>query len=117
MILPVALVDRWPSDEYKIQHATIESALKHSVADLLNLRAEVEMLKQLEHEWGLSPIPEELITKDIRGFIKRNGGDSTHQRLIDYVVNNFGVDEKLAEIIFKKYIYELSLEISEKMPF
>ena len=36
---------------------------------------------------------------------------------IDYVVNNFGVDEKLAEIIFKKYIYELSLEISEKMPF
>ena len=36
---------------------------------------------------------------------------------IDYVVNNFGVDEKLAEIIFKKYINELSLEISEKMPF
>jgi hypothetical protein len=36
---------------------------------------------------------------------------------IDYVVDNFGVDEKLAEIIFKKYIKELSLEISEKMPF
>ena len=36
---------------------------------------------------------------------------------IDYVVNNFGVDEELAEIIFKKYIKELSLEISEKMPF
>jgi hypothetical protein len=87
MILPVALVDRWPSDEYKIQHATIESALKHSVADLLKLRAEVELLKQLEHEWGLSPIPEELLTKDIRGFIKRNGGDSMGQRFIDYVVN------------------------------
>ena len=36
---------------------------------------------------------------------------------IDYVVDNFGVDEKLAEIIFKKYIKELSREISEKMPF
>jgi hypothetical protein len=36
---------------------------------------------------------------------------------IDYVVDNFGVDEELAEIIFKKYIKELSLEISEKMPF
>ena len=43
MILPVALVDRWPGDEYKIQHTTIESALKHSVADLLKLRAEVEL--------------------------------------------------------------------------
>jgi len=36
---------------------------------------------------------------------------------IDYVVNNFGVDKNLAEIIFKKYIKELSSEISEKMPF
>lgn len=36
---------------------------------------------------------------------------------IDYVVNNFGVDENLAEIIFKKYIKELASEISEKMPF
>jgi hypothetical protein len=36
---------------------------------------------------------------------------------IDYVVNNFGVDEKLAEVIFKKYIKELAREISEKMPF
>ena len=36
---------------------------------------------------------------------------------IDYVANNFGVNEELAEIIFKKYIKELSLEISEKMPF
>jgi len=34
---------------------------------------------------------------------------------IDYVVNNFGVDEELAEIIFNKYINELSLEITEKM--
>lgn len=36
---------------------------------------------------------------------------------IDYVVDNFGVDEKLAEVIFKKYIKELAREISEKMPF
>lgn len=36
---------------------------------------------------------------------------------IDYVVDNFGVDEKMAEVIFKKYIKELAREISEKMPF
>jgi hypothetical protein len=87
MILPVALVDRWPADEYKTQHTTIESALKHSVSDLLKLRKEVELLKQLEHEWGLSPIPEELLTKEIRGYVKRNGGDSMGQRFLDYIVN------------------------------
>jgi hypothetical protein len=36
---------------------------------------------------------------------------------IDYVVNNFGVDENLGEVIFKKYIKELAKEITEKMPF
>ena len=36
---------------------------------------------------------------------------------IDYVVNNFGVDENLGEVIFKKYVKELAREISEKMPF
>ena len=87
MILPVALVDRWPGDEYRTQHSTIESALKHSVSDLLKLRNKVELLKRLEHEWGLSPIPEELITKDIKAFIKRNGGDTMGQQFIDYVVN------------------------------
>jgi hypothetical protein len=87
MILPTALVDRWPADEYQRQHKTIESALKHSVSDLLKLHNEVKILKQLEQHWGLSPIPEELITKEIRYFIKRQGGDSMNQEFIQYIIN------------------------------
>ena len=87
MILPVALVDRWPANEYKIQHTTIESALKHSVTDLLKLRNEVQILKQIEQQWGLSPIPEELLTKDIRNHVKRSGGDQLGQEFIQYIIN------------------------------
>lgn len=86
MTLPVALVDRWPADEYKLQHCTIESALKHSVADLLKLRNEVKILKQIEQSWGLSPIPEELMTKDIRNFVKRQGGDTLSDEFIQYII-------------------------------
>lgn len=87
MILPSALVDRWPADEYKQQHSTIESALKHNVSDLLNLYNEVKILKQIEKDWGLSPIPEELLTKEIRNFIKRQGGDALGQEFIQYIIN------------------------------
>jgi hypothetical protein len=87
MILPLALVDRWPANEYKQQHATIESALKHSVADLLKIRNEVQILKQIEQQWALSPIPEELITKDIRNHVKRQGGDSLGQEFIQYIID------------------------------
>ena len=45
MILPTALVDRWPGDEYKQQHKTIESALKHNVADALQLYKDIKILK------------------------------------------------------------------------
>jgi hypothetical protein len=87
MILPVALVDRWPADEYKQQHNTIESALKHSVADLLKLRNEVKILKQIEQAWALSPIPEELLTKEVRTFIKRDGGDTLGENFIQYIID------------------------------
>jgi hypothetical protein len=87
MILPVALVDRWPADEYKTQHTTIESALKHSVTDLLKLRNEVQILKQIEQQWGLSPIPEEFITKEIRNFVKRQGANSLSHEFIQYIIN------------------------------
>jgi hypothetical protein len=86
MTLPVALVDRWPADEYKQQHETIESALKHSVADLLKLRNEVKILKQIEQGWGLSPIPEELLTKDIRNFVKRQGGETLSDEFVQYII-------------------------------
>jgi hypothetical protein len=87
MILPVALVDRWPADEYKRQHDSIESALKHNVTDLLRLRNEVKILKQIEQQWALSPIPEEYLTKEIRNFIKRDGGDQLGQEFIQYIIN------------------------------
>lgn len=87
MILPVALVDRWPANEYKQQHTTIESALKHSVSDLLKLRNEVKILKQIEKDWGLCPIPDEMLTKDIRNFVKRNGGDELTEEFIQYIIN------------------------------
>ena len=87
MILPSALVDRWPADEYRQQHTSIESALKHSVADLLKLRKEVKILKRIEHEWGLSPIPEEFLTKDIKNFVKRNGGETLSDEFIQYIID------------------------------
>lgn len=87
MMLPVALVDRWPADQYKAQHSSIESALKHSVSDLLKLYNEVAILRQIEQQWGLSPIPEEFLTKDIRNYIKRSGGDTLGQEFTQYIIN------------------------------
>ena len=87
IILPTALVDRWPAEEYKQQHHSIESALKHSVSDLLNLYNKVKVLKQIEQQWGMSPIPEELLTKDIRNFVKRQGGDTLSQEFVQYIIH------------------------------
>lgn len=87
MILPVALVDRWPGDEYKVQHSSIESALKHNVADLLRLRDEVSILRQIEKQWSLSPIPENLLTKEIKNFVKRQGGDKLGDEFTNYIIN------------------------------
>ena len=47
MILPLAIVSRWPSDEYKLRHKTIEDALKHNVTDALKLHQEIELIKTL----------------------------------------------------------------------
>ena len=86
MTLPTALVDRWPSEEYQKQHGTIESALKHSVADLVKLQKEVAMLKRIESNYGLMPIPEEYLTKELRYWIKRTGGDTLNQEFVDYII-------------------------------
>ena len=86
MMLPTALVDRWPADEYKQQHITVESALKHSVSDLVRLHKEIEILKRIEHEFAMCPIPEEHVTKELRYYLKRNGGDSLNQEFINYVI-------------------------------
>ena len=85
IILPTALVDRWPADQYRQQHTTIESALKHNVSDLLRLHNEIKILKRIEHEFAIGPIPEEYITKELRNHLKRNGGDSLNQEFINYL--------------------------------
>lgn len=47
MTLPIAVVERWPMDEYKLQHSDQCSALKHSVTDALKLYHEIQLLKCL----------------------------------------------------------------------
>lgn len=47
MTLPIAVVDRWPLDEYKLQHPDQCSALKHSVADALKMHYEIQQLRKL----------------------------------------------------------------------
>jgi len=86
MILPTALVDRWPANEYRTQHQTIESALKHSVSDLFKLQKEVAMLKEIENSYGIVPIPEEFLTKELRYHLKRSGGDSLNKEFVDYII-------------------------------
>lgn len=47
MTLPIAVVERWPMEEYKLQHQDQVSALKHSVADTLKLHREIQQLRSL----------------------------------------------------------------------
>ena len=77
ILLPTALVDRWPSDRYKCQHSTIESALKHNVQDANMVHHDFLLLKEVEQY--LSTVPEVTedsaeLTKDQRIAIKRAGG-------------------------------------------
>lgn len=47
MTLPIAVVERWPMEEYKLQHLDQCSALKHSVSDALKCLQEIEQLRML----------------------------------------------------------------------
>jgi hypothetical protein len=47
MTLPVAVVERWPMEEYRLQHKDLVSALKHNVADALKCLQEIEQLRHL----------------------------------------------------------------------
>lgn len=47
MTLPIAVVERWPMEEYRLQHSDQVSALKHSVADALKCYQELEQLRRL----------------------------------------------------------------------
>jgi hypothetical protein len=86
MILPTALVDRWPSDEYKKQHSTIESALKHNVADTLQLYNDIKILKEVEATYE-TPIDEStILTKEEKYALKRGGNESLHQRYVKNLI-------------------------------
>ena len=52
MTLPLAIVSRWPNEEYQKQHSDISSALKHNVGDALKLYRELEQLGTL-YSYGL----------------------------------------------------------------
>jgi len=47
MTLPIAIVDRWPMEAYKLQHPDQCDALKHSVSDTLKLYHEIQLLQEL----------------------------------------------------------------------
>jgi hypothetical protein len=84
MTLPIALVSRWPGDEYKKQHATIESALKHNVSDLLTLHHDVKMLREVEQTW--EPNTEYTLTKEGKYDLKRSGSDTLDERFTANII-------------------------------
>jgi hypothetical protein len=62
MTLPIAVVERWPMEEYKLQHQDQVSALKHSVADALKCYQELKQLRQLQ---SMQPITDSKESKRI----------------------------------------------------
>ena len=98
MILPTALVDRWPADEYKQQHPKIESALKHSVSDALNAYHDLKVFKEIEQYLAGLPEPDvPPLTKDQRMALKRAGGaGSFRQQLSQIIIQK---DEQLTRLI------------------
>lgn len=66
MKLPLVLVDRWPSDEYKNQHQNIESALKHNVSDALACHKELANLRRIHDSM------QQAVHKDSRQMNKRS---------------------------------------------
>jgi hypothetical protein len=83
MILPLALVERWPSDEYKKQHDSIESALKHNVADTLALTKDLKILKEVESYLTDLTIPD---TKEEKLLAKRLGKETIERKFTAGVV-------------------------------
>ena len=88
MKLPIALVDRWPGEEYQKQHATIESALKNNVSDALQLLNDVRILKEIEVTWD----PGDTLTKQAKYDLKRASSESLDQRVRQYIIEK---DKKL----------------------
>jgi len=87
MILPTAIVDRWPAEKYRMQHDNLESACKHSVADLLRMHAEIKLLKETEQNYGVLDIPEQYLSKDLKSYLKQNQITSVPQKFINHIIS------------------------------
>jgi hypothetical protein len=94
MKLPIALVGRWPGEDYREQHDTIESALKHNVSDTLQLINDVRILKEIENTWD--PDDSTLNTKQAKFDLKRAGNDALDERVRQYIIQK---DKKLERCI------------------
>jgi hypothetical protein len=98
IVLPTALVDRWPSDHYKNQHTTIEAALKHSVSDALKTYYDLKLFKEIEAYVGGLPEPEKPpLTKDQRMALKRAGGEGSFRNQLSQAT--IRKDEQLARLL------------------
>jgi hypothetical protein len=98
IILPTALVDRWPSDLYKCQHGTIESALKHNVQDALTAYYDLKLFKEIEKYISGIPDPEiPPLTKDQRMELKRVGGTGSFKEQLSQAI--IQKDEQLTRLI------------------
>lgn len=80
--LPIALVERWPGDEYRQQHNSIISALKHNVADALKLYNDIKILNEVESTWE-SP---DISTKEGRYNLKRLGNQALNRRVSQHII-------------------------------
>jgi hypothetical protein len=83
MNLPIALVERWPGEEYRQQHQSMISALKHNVSDALKLYNDIQILSEIEATWE-SP---DISTKEGKYNLKRMGDMALHRRVIQHIVD------------------------------
>lgn len=56
LILPLALVDRWPDDRYVSAHVSLAASLKANVADAVRLQTELQELYQNIREGDSRPV-------------------------------------------------------------
>ena len=98
MIIPTALVDRWPGDYYKQQHDTVESALKHNISDAITLYKDIGLLDNVEKY--LRTLPEDItnvLTKEEQMECKRLGVAGTFiDQLAQQIISKH---EKLFRVI------------------
>ena len=94
MILPVALVDRKPGEQYLVQHKTIESALKHNVSDLRRLWHDVRLLR--DYEKFLASVVESSDDDSTEKTTKRKKIEGFELELRKNIISR---DEELARLI------------------